>query len=624
MAESGGTRKPRRRRLWLVLGVGAAGLVLALSLLPLLLDIEDFREPIQQAIESATGWEAELGEIDLSIWSGMALTVSPARLAAPGDSSSVEIETIAIRASLLPLLSGRLQVRDVDLLRPRVRLVRASIPGGWVLPIPSAPAEGRAVSGPETPRAPEEHQAESTGFSLSVERIRLRRGSLRVEDRTTDPPLEVELDNVNVVLSPTDGEVSGSGDLSGDRASIAWSGRLDGVPLLSGERLFDDPLEIDFAISTAGERWTLDRVEVVADGVRMTGSGSLLPDIDLGLEIPTAPLAAVLGATEAILPLPLDLEPPGEVRATVRIRQPAGGALTYEAEGGLSAGGFKIDDLLPPARDVRTEFALDREGVLEVRILEGRVGGGPLRGTLRIDPIDPPGLLTFDGELQDAVLGQLLGGLIADAEETISGPTGLDAALGIDLGRETIDARAIAGRLQLSSRQVSLPGWDLEGAIQRRLEEQLGALGQLASLLDGKDRSKPSAAAERLEEVFESVEASIDFDSWPWKLERLSLAGGHLTANGSGSFDPERGQVDVEVSARLDKARTRELVERHSELKVLVDREGRLTLPIEIRGALAAPSVKVDLGRVARGQLGEEPEETLKGLLRGLLDKKRG
>ena len=34
------------------------------------------------------------------------------------------------------------------------------------------------------------------------------------------------------------------------------------------------------------------------------------------------------------------------------------------------------------------------------------VGGGPLRGTATIDPLIPPGQLSFDGGLRDAVLGE--------------------------------------------------------------------------------------------------------------------------------------------------------------------------------------------------------------------------
>jgi hypothetical protein len=666
MVENPGTRPPRRRRLLFVAGAALGLLLLAVLLLPLFVDVETFREPIQDAIESATGWNAELGAMELSLWGGAALVVSPARLAAPDDSSAVEIDSIAVDVALLPLLSGRLEVRDVGIDGPRLTLLRDDAEDGWVLPLLPPPDEG-AVADPESGGG-------DAGFQVDVRRIRLRRGSMHVEDRTTDPPLVLDLENVSATLLPSSGEVSGSAEIGGTEGRVAWSGDLerglslelealptellhpwvgaelvhgggtlsgavqvrmplalagelhgDGVTLLSGERPFREGPDVEFALATEDDTWTLERLAVRADEVLIEGRGRLLPELDLELQIPETALAALLEATEAILPLPLELDPPGRVSAEARVRQPTGGELSYEAAGVLTAAAFKIDPMLPPARDVRTEFTLDRSGLLEVRILDGRVGGGPLTGVARVNPVYPPGTLTFDGGLQDAVLGQLLGGLVADAPDKISGPTGLTAKMGIDLGREQIDARAITGTLELDARQVSVPGWDIEGAIRRRLEEKLGDVEKLAALLGGKNRAQPTATPEAgsdgLEELFDSVAARIDFDRWPWGLENLSLDTGHLAARGDGTFDPGTGAVEVAVSARLDEKRTAELVRRYSQLKVLVDKKGRLTLPVEIGGTLTAPSVKADLGRALDAELGEEPEERVKGLLRGLLDR---
>jgi hypothetical protein len=663
MTESGKSARPRRRKLWFVLGGLVVAVALFLLIVPLLIDIENFREPIEQAIRSATGWEAELGEMDFSVWRGMALTVSPARLSAPGESSALDIETIAIKANLLPLLSGRLEVRDVDLVRPDIRLVRESEEDGWMLPLPppaAAPAETGTASDA------------SSGLKVAVSRIRARRGRLQLEDRTTDPPLSIEVANLNLVISPETGEVSGGGDLADDGGRIEWrgnaedgivleleglrtellhpwvgadivhvGGRLSGdvqvrlpleiegklegeqVTLLSGERPFDDPLQVDFKLTTQEQDWKLERVEILADGVRLTGGGSLLPDVDLDFEMPSAPLETTLRVTESVLPLPLDLTPPGAVEAEISVERPAGGELSYEAQGSLSAARFKIDDTLPVATDVSTVFELSRQGLLEVRILDGRVGGGPLRGTARIDPIYPPGKLTFDGGLRDAVLGQLLGGLVTDAAEKITGPTGLQAAMGVDLGQEQLDARAISGRLDLSSTEVSLP-WDLEGAIHERIEDKLGALGELAAMLDNSDRSPDEGKAEnRVEQMLDLVEASVDFNSWPWDLEKLALTADGLTATGAGTFDPEQGNVAIELVSRLDERKTTELVEKYSQLKVLVDHQGRLSLPMRVSGSLLAPSIKADLGKVVTQQLADEPEEVLEGLLNDLLKKKR-
>lgn len=664
--------KKRRRWPWFLLGGLAILLLLAAIVLPSLLDVENYRGRIEQALEQATGWEAELGSMDFSVLRGLVLQVSPARLAAAGEGSYVEIESIEVRAALLPLLRGQLNVRSVGLIRPEIVLVRADEKRGWILP--ETPAESERPAAPSEPTAraePAPPEEEKTGFEVSVDRIRVKDGRLGIEDRAGDPPLSLALEGLDLSVSPTTGEISGRGELSDNGGRIRWQGDLgeslvvklealrtelihpwvgadlvhgggslsgeievgfplaidarlsaDNLTLLSGERPFDKAT-LGLRVAGKGGAWSLENLEFDGDGARVVGGGSLLPALALKLELPETALDAALHASESVLPLPLDVTPPGAVQATLWVDRPEGGELTYAAEGTLSAAAFRAAEMLPPARDVRAEFELDRAGALSIRVLEGNVGGGPLRGTARIDSIDPPGRLSFDGGIQQAVLGQLLGGMVGDSAERIGGATGIGADVGIDLSRPEIDARALSGRLDLDSRQVSLPGWDLEGAVRRGIENKLGKLADVAALLDDDLARKlgpgdAEKAGEVVEELLESMEARIDFDSWPWKIEKLALGARDLEATGTGTFDPIEGVVDFALTSRLDKNKTARLVEKNRELRVLVGRDGRLTVPLEIEGPLLSPSISVDLSQVGRRQ----KEELVEGLIKNLLKKK--
>ena len=135
-----------------------------------------------------------------------------------------------------------------------------------------------------------------------------------------------------------------------------------------------------------------------------------------------------------------------------------------------------------------------------------------------------------------------------------------------------------------------------------------------------KESSRESVPA--LEQVLDNLEVSVDFDSWPWQLEKLALQADQLSADGSGTFDPVTGAVDIRFTARLDRARTQELVRQTEQLKYLVGGDGRLTLPLEISGAMLSPSIGVDLGEAFSNQLGgEKTEDKIKGLIKGLLDR---
>ncbi len=648
----------RRRWPWVV-AAGLAVLVVGAAVaLPRLLDVERYRGKIEAALASATGWKAELGQIGFSVWRGLVVTVQPARLVAPGDSSRVDIEALEIKAAVIPLLRGRLEIASVDLVRPKIHVVRQSLRAGWVLPRRGASA------------APAQPSTGEGSSAVRVASVRVTDGTLVVDDRASAPPWIVTLDEVGIRVAPTAGTVEGSGRLQPGNARLGFSGSLAqglaitladlptealhpflgtglihqggtlageahltlppairgtirgrSITLLAGEKPLDE-MQATFDVRGNGPVWALESLALDAGGLHVTGTGRLVPAVDLRFALPETPLEAALAAAPSILPLPLELGPPGSLHADVHIVQPAGGTLVYTAEGELTAARFVVSQLVPPAENVRAAFELDQAGALEVRILGGTIAGGPATGVARLSSIDPPGKLTFDGELQDAAFGALLGGLVERAE-TITGPTGLKVNVGLDLARTTLDARALSGRLDLDSRDVRFPGFDLEQAVLGKLEEKLGSLAALAALV-GK---KASAGAEPAKEdsggpreLLETLTASVDFDRWPWGLERLAFEASDLSAAGAGTFDPEAGAVSLELTARLSPEKTERLLARSGSLRSLVDRDGRLALPVKVRGALPAPSVEVDLRRVLGGE-GATTGDAVQGLLEGLFDR---
>ena len=680
------TRPRRRRWLWYVLGGLVAVLLVAALALPALLDVERYRGHIENALSSATGWQAELGAIHFSPWRGMVLTVQPASLAAPGDSSRFDAETIEIRAEILPLLKGRLVVRSITLVGPEILLVRKSMEEGWVVPgvlkgsssapsgtsgsAPSA-SEGATEDGPSgaTDAAP----GTKGKFAVTVDQIGVRDGRIVVDDRVGDPPLSVELEGLNLTVLPSSGELTGEGRFADGGGGLEWrgnynealtltlsdvpserlhpflgpdlihsGGRLSGdieiafpleirgdltgknLTMLDGQRPFD-AFNVKMVIKTAGDEWRLDQLGVDADGVRLEGRGRLTPSLSLDIDLTPTPLDKALRASESVMPLPLDVEPPGEVDARLHVEQPEGRELFYTAKGNLSAATFRASEILPPIENVRATFDLDRTGQLVVRVNEASVGGGPASGVARLSSIDPPGSLSFEGGLQDAVFGALLQGFLGDSVRALTGPTGLDAALALDLGTEVIDAHSLSGRVDLNSRTVSMPGWDLEGAIQKRIDDKLKELN-LQSLIEkrlaGNRNETPSQSGPVIEQVLDDLQVSVNFDTWPWKLEKLALRADQLSADGSGTFDPVSGNVKIRFTARLDRERTQELVNRTKELKYLVAGDGRLTLPIEVDGAMLSPSIKVDLGKAFSNQLDtDDTRKKVEGLIKGLIDR---
>ncbi|MHC5052561.1 MAG: AsmA family protein [Planctomycetota bacterium] len=650
-------RSRRRRWLWILGGLAGGFVLLAAILLPRLLDVERHRGLIERELQKATGWEASLGSIDLSLLRGLALTVRPAGLAAPDGSSRFDADRISIRAPWGPLLRGRLDIESIELERPKIRVVRPDLERGWVLPLP-----------PEGASAPAAVPTESAGgAAVTIGRLVVRDGALSVEDRSVDPPRLLAIENVDIEVDPANAQIDGAGEVLG--AKLSWSGspesglqltldglatemlgpwvgngvlhpggRLAGSIVISpgggvGGKLTGESLrllagtselpstELEFRLEPAGAGWRSDFLELRAGTARVVGRGTLVP-LALELEMPATPLATALELTEAIVPLGLDVSPPGEARLEARVDLDDAGALVYEAQGEISAARLVAAEILPAANDVRVAFRLSRAGRLSLRIQEGSVGGGPLEGTIEIDSIQPVGTLTFDGGLIGASFGALIGGFVGSVGERVTGPSTVRGRIAVDLTGGTLDASSIGGRLSFGADDVDLEGWDLENELRDELRQKLGALAEVAALVDP-DLQKELAPEESgegasISRLLDHLKAEVSFDAIPWGLQSLELRTGRVAAVGEGTFDPVTGAVELRCTALLDPDLTAEYVERHSVLRSLVDDRGRLALPMSLSGPMTDPEIGLELSDLA-----PEPEDAVRGLIEGLFDRRK-
>ncbi len=161
-----------------------------------------------------------------------------------------------------------------------------------------------------------------------------------------------------------------------------------------------------------------------------------------------------------------------------------------------------------------------------------------------------------------------------------------------------------------------MPGWDLDRS-----------LGQALTGSSGEGAAGGNTAVEAVERLLESIDASINFDTWPWSLEGFKMAVGDFSSTGAGTYDPEAGAVELQLQALLTPERSAELVAKNSELRYLMDDGGRLTLPLKLSGELTSPRVEVELDDLLaqaldreRDKLEDDLEEKAKEKLGGLLD----
>jgi hypothetical protein len=651
--------KRRRVPRWLIaVAVVLVVLIVAVFVVvPMLVDPENYRDRIELALEDATGWQVELETIDLALGiGGAALTVSPARMTAPGgDTSSFQIDTLAVHASLLPLLSGALEIDSVELRAPSITLVRPSAERGWV--VPEMGAGGAQGTGPSAP----------AGIAVTVEHVGISEGNVTLVDRTFSPARELSLSEVDVAGSLATGRLDGTArladapvtlegrvpddlrigveDLPTEALSIAPGGDLvlsggtlsgdvrvrwpDGIEadltardlaMLAGS----DPLEqaqarfrvVPGEASAAG--WRMEDLEVVTGEAKLVGSGPLTPELALDMRVDEAPVEDAVRAVRALAPVPVEVRGPGSASARVTVRAPAGGAVDISVDGRADAGELRVGGPMPPARDVAARFGITGTDRLTIDIEQGTVGGGPLSGQIRVEPLAPPGKLSFDGKVQEATFGELLVGFAGDRVERVGGKTDLTGDVGLDLSSETIDPTALTGTLSVNALDVAMPGWDLEGALRGKLEQKLEGLGALSALLGGGDETgRADEQAPEGKTLLDEIVGSVRLQGDVWKLDPVRLIAGGVTARGSGEFVPGKGEVDLVLEGKLDREATKKLVSREKALRYLVDDEGRLSFPLKVTGPMMSPKFGIDLGELAPA---DAVKDKLKDKVKDLFD----
>jgi len=113
-----------------VVGALLALLVLALILVVVFVDPNDYRDDIARIVEQETGRKLTLsGDLKLSVFPWIALETGPASVSdAPGfgDEPFASIQGARVSVRLLPLLRGKVEVGKVTLASPRIRLITDS------------------------------------------------------------------------------------------------------------------------------------------------------------------------------------------------------------------------------------------------------------------------------------------------------------------------------------------------------------------------------------------------------------------------------------------------------------------------------------------------------------------
>jgi AsmA protein len=469
-----------KKKILIAAAISVAVLVLIAVILFVVVDVDDFREFIETRAEQALGTDVRLGDLSLSFFPAIGIRAADVAVAGrAGEEDLASLRSLRIGARLMPLFKKRLEVTSIELVEPAVSLIRDE-KGRWNFDL--------AAAGDAPPPA-DQH---SSTPALTIDSLRITRGRITVRDASESPdqPLEVTLTDLDLEL-----EGFGSEQLRVlvDRGRLAASHPSMGTTPVQLELA-----SVDLAARGGGDEIDLERLELAAGSttVTLTGTVRAQPDgrrIDLDLEPTTIDpddVTALLAAAAGDLGLSLSGDSPIELEAGIHGVMAAG--RTPELGARVTVRSITLDAaaLTRPVTDIDAVATL-RGTTLGVEGLRATAGDSDFSGKLELTVKDTP-TLVFDFESERADLGELLGLIAGDDDETAEdAPPDPDSFLvrGVADGTLTVadgswlnlrfrdlDARLHLERGVATLEPVSMKLYD--GSFSGRLESDLATVPQ--------------------------------------------------------------------------------------------------------------------------------------------------
>lgn len=234
-----------RKRL-LIGGGGIVALLVAVVVAaPALIDINSYKPLIVSQVKTATGRDLVIdGPISLSLLPTPTVSVTGVKFfnaAGSKNANMVEVKSVTVQPSLLPLLVGRIEVGEVTLVEPKIVLeINAAGKPNWEF-APSVAEAKPAAAKPSSPRP------------LSLGRL--------------------TIDNGTLIFSDSKAGLSVVGEKANFSASV---GSIDGPYTLAGGATVNGaPLKLDLAVGARGANGHSADVTLQAGGGTLGFKGTL-------------------------------------------------------------------------------------------------------------------------------------------------------------------------------------------------------------------------------------------------------------------------------------------------------------------------------------------------------------
>lgn len=525
--------------------------VLAAVLLPFFIDAETLKPKAEAKLSEISGRKVSLGTTTLSLWSGLALHASSLRVGAPlhgPAKGAVQLEAgpTAVHVALWPLLHREVQARS----------------------------------------------------------IRLERATVSQDGK----PLASDLTLSSAVKLDAGGNLTAEGRVGG---------RLD---LLAGR----PRAEATFGVTLAGGVLTVRELRATAGPLRLDAKGrvegiSATPHaiLDVVVALPkssaTGHFDAVVDAsaprlTFAVKAKLLDLDEVLALASTTGLSSsasgPSGGAVAHAAAPGAPEAGpgdlvsrLAAQGTLAADRclyrglemtDVSANLKIER-GAVKLEGTRVSMFGGTARGSITSRPFERSRPFSLDQKVGGVAIAKMIAALAPAEKGTLEGTAAMDLSL---TGRG--GAPALLGTLDGSG---SL-------AVTQGKIASFGMIKQVLRLLE----AAGAKGIAKDETPFDSLTAHFTVTRGVARTEDLSFRSTDLDFDGKGTVGLG-GALHLDVVGAFSKAVSEQLVAKTPQLAIRQGADGRLTVPLLVRGTMTSPEVQLDVNKVLHEGLKQRIEK---------------
>jgi AsmA protein len=197
------------RKVGIAIGVLLVVIIAVLVIAPKMINVNKYHDEIQSQLSAKLGRPVTLGEMSLSLLPPK-FTVQNANIFEDskfGSGTFAQMQSMAVRVKLLPLLSKNVEIQSLTLEHPQVEMIRNE-QGVWNFASLGKPSSAEAPSGgakaPSAPAKPSPTQPttsepQSSGGKFELSELNINDGSVAITDRQKHQPRAV-YDHIDLTL----------------------------------------------------------------------------------------------------------------------------------------------------------------------------------------------------------------------------------------------------------------------------------------------------------------------------------------------------------------------------------------------------------------------------------------